>query len=448
MKMALPRGMFRHHKTGMLWARKDVPRELRTIIGQTSLQRTLKTKELEQARAGFHSIMAGFEARIAQARKIAAGDREASHEPYSVALTPDVLRWAQTQPQFVIQQFKRDMQQAKLINPPRELLSLDQLFEKWKAERKPSQNTAEEFLRALNQFRGNNGEHPITEYTAQHARAFKDAILAGRKPDGSQHAFQTQQKKFVGVKTIFAYADKNELLDQNPFAKVTLDRPKRAIETARQEWDHDQLRALFGSPVYASHKRPRGGAREASYWLPVLSLFHGARLGELCQLSLSDVVTKNGILSLSISPSWDDEHGQDKSTKTVASVRLVPLHRECIRLGFSEYVNGLRKQGKAKLFPAIKPDTKGRISGLWSKWFGRYRTEIGITTRYPDFHSFRHNWKSAARSADLPEDFHDQISGHDNKSVGRGYGKYPVERLKQSVDLIEYPVVIPVWPSR
>src|SRR5258707_1355433 len=66
MKMALPRGMFR--RGGKLWARKDVPKELREIVGQTSLQQTLGTGDVNRARVRFHEVMRGFEARIADAK--------------------------------------------------------------------------------------------------------------------------------------------------------------------------------------------------------------------------------------------------------------------------------------------------------------------------------------------------------------------------------------------
>ena len=47
--MAKPKGMYLRGSTW--WARKDVPKPLRKIIGQTSLQRTLETSDLSDAKA-------------------------------------------------------------------------------------------------------------------------------------------------------------------------------------------------------------------------------------------------------------------------------------------------------------------------------------------------------------------------------------------------------------
>jgi integrase len=134
--------------------------------------------------------------------------------------------------------------------------------------------------------------------------------------------------------------------------------------------------------------------------------------------------------------------GEHKSVKTAESIRIVPLHKRVIELGFLDYVKSLKG---TKMFPQIKPDSRGRWSGDYSKWFGRYRRSIGLDQRWTDFHSFRHTWKTAARGAKLPEDYHDEISGHDSASVGRSYGRYPVKVLKQALDKVRFDVLIPKW---
>jgi hypothetical protein len=107
-----------------------------------------------------------------------------------------------------------------------------------------------------------------------------------------------------------------------------------------------------------------------------------------------------------------------KSIKTRKSIRVVPLHKHVIELGFLDYVASLKG---AKMFPQIKPDSRGRWSGDYSKWFGRFQRSIGLDQRWTDFHSFRGTRKTAARGAGVPEDIHDEITGHHHGSVGRGY---------------------------
>ena len=255
-------------------------------------------------------------------------------------------------------------------------------------------------------------------------------------------AHSTREKWWGALATLFRFADKQEYLNTNPFGRITLERPKRAKESRRQEWDRAELQKLFQSPVFSRQTRFKAGAGEAQFWLPILSLFHGFRAGELCQLDRSDLVHRDGIACLRIRPSEDDEDGPAKSMKTEESIRTVPLHKRVIELGFLQYAKTLKG---SKMFPKIEPDTRGRWSGHFSKWFGRYRRSIGLDQRWTDFHSFRHSWKTAAKGAEIPEEIHDAISGHDSGSVGRSYGSVPIPRLKRELDKIEFDLSIPIW---
>ena len=63
--------MFR--RGNVYWARKDVPKKLQAILGTTSLQDTLNTTDETRARVLIHDMMKSYEARIANARAVLAG---------------------------------------------------------------------------------------------------------------------------------------------------------------------------------------------------------------------------------------------------------------------------------------------------------------------------------------------------------------------------------------
>lgn len=398
--MAKPKGMFLRGSTW--WARKDVPKELREIIGATSLQKTLGTGDLRLARITFHGVMQGFEAKIANARKQLAG--QPVDDPYVIQIEPSIhyQRFQAAKPE---NQIRSMLEKAKLIPDQREARSLDQVFEQWKAERKPTPNTIAEYERTKEMFVTLNGTLPIAEYTVAHARAWKQHVAAMTR-DGKALAHATLEKTFGAITTLFRFADRNDYLGANPFAKIVLEKPKRAKVNQRQDWDRDELRKLFASPVFSESKRFIAAGGEAAYWLPVLAVYHGFRAGELCQLDKADLVQREGIWCLRVRPSDEDDGKDAKSVKTSESVRLVPVHKRVIELGFLDYAKTLKG---TKMFPMIKPDSRGRWSGDYSKWFGRYRRSIGLDQRWTDFHSFRHTWKTAARGAELPEEYHDEI---------------------------------------
>jgi hypothetical protein len=220
-------------------------------------------------------------------------------------------------------------------------------------------------------------------------------------------------KRFREIGTLFKYAWKNDHIETNPFERVSLDRPKRAIAVKRPEWTLDQLWVWFSSPVFTERYRPVHG--EIAYWAVPLGMFHGLRLSEIAQLDRTDLVQSDGIWCLLVRPSEDDEDEQGKSAKTDTSVRTVPLHRRVVS-DFLEYPSTL---SGTKLFPGVRPDSKGRWSGRVSDWFTKYRRKLGLRERWFDFHALRHSWATAARGAYLDRSVHHALSGQEDRRCWR-----------------------------
>ena len=65
---------------------------------------------------------------------------------------------------------------------------------------------------------------------------------------------------------------------------------------------------------------------------------------------------------------------------TESSLRAVPIHPELVRIGFLQFVDHVRANGgtSARLFPKLTPGPKGGFGEAFSKWFGRYKRELGI----------------------------------------------------------------------
>ena len=79
----------------------------------------------------------------------------------------------------------------------------------------------------------------------------------------------------------------------------------------------------------------------------MIALFTGARINEICQLHTDDIQEKNGISFISINE--EDE----KHVKTKAGIRQVPIHNELIKIGFLDYMAGIRAKGETLLFPEV-----------------------------------------------------------------------------------------------
>lgn len=323
--------------------------------------------------------------------------------------------------------------------PAEEAVSLTKLVEHWRNDRNPT--NARTILKAdlvVRRFIELQNDLPVHAVTRKHCIAFRDALRAEGQSIPNTNSYTDK------LRALFAVAQARDLIKENPAMGLSLKDPTPKSKK-RLPFDSAALAKVFTSPIYTEGERPKGGAGEAAFWLPLLSLFTGARLEELGQLAPGDVREEH----------YDDSNGNRASTwvirltdageeqglKNASSVRRVPLHAELIRLGFIEFATARR--GKARLFYELRPDTKGVETGLWSKWFGRWlRNTCKVTDERIVFHSFRHTFKDLCRHAEVPEAVHDALTGHSgSNAVARAYGSdlYPLRPLVQSVNQLRLP---------
>ena len=214
---------------------------------------------------------------------------------------------------------------------------------------------------------------------------------------------------------------------------------------ARYSFSKDQLLALFSSPVYAgckssARRSEKGGEviRDGKYWIPLIALYSGMRMGEIVQLLVSDIKSEHGITYFDIGRG----EGEKKQIKTASSLRRVPIHRALVELGLSDYIADARAtRPKERLFEDIKPGANGDFSHNFSKWFGRYLRDTGAKTPKTTFHSFRHNFKDALVAASVPESYARMLMGHSDDGVHGLYGSgIPIKLLDAELQKIGYPL--------
>jgi integrase len=191
--------------------------------------------------------------------------------------------------------------------------------------------------------------------------------------------------------------------------------------------------------VYGGGARPAGCGEHAAVFVPLIALFAGMRIEEICQLRVSDIrrVGKRGWYISVID-------GEDQSLKTITSRRFVPIHPELQRIGLIALCQKKRAEGQEWLFHDLPVDKYGRRSSMFSKKWSIYvRCILGMKAddHRKSFHSFRHSFKQFARSCGIPEDIHDFLTGHGKNSEARKYGDsaYPEEPLFEAVRRYEIP---------
>ncbi|MFS2325366.1 site-specific integrase [Brucella sp. H1_1004] len=250
-------------------------------------------------------------------------------------------------------------------------------------------------------------------------------------------SFKTTDKYFTMIRSFFNWAKDEELISDVPGAKIKMmGAPKETAIEERLPYTDEELLNILNSPLYAGCKSP--GRRnlpgtlmiyDDKYWIPLVGLYSGMRLGEIVQLRVDDFKSEEGIAYFDVCLDEDD----DKTVKTLPSIRRVPVHPILISLGLLSYVAERRKNKRKRIFDDIKPSADNYYSANFSKFWSRYTGIIKIKTKKNSFHSFRHNFADAMREAEVAEDVSRQLTGHtDNAAKTDSHLRYGTKaRLKR-----------------
>lgn len=266
-----------------------------------------------------------------------------------------------------------------------------------------------------------------------------DQILALGLPPMSE---QTAKQSLERVSSFLKWAVREEYIAKNPADGIVID-TKAKSKNKRKPFDASDLQKLFGSDKY----RQGGFSKSWYYWLPLMGLYTGARLGEMAQLRLEDVMQVDGVWLLNVVDDEGDTDGEDtadtsRTVKTAAGRRRIPVHSALIKLGFLDYVETVRRTGASQLFPSLKKGCAG-WSDTPSKWFTRYRKEEGVTEKGKVFHSFRHSVISQLlQHSQFPLQHVQELIGHEQGEVA--YSEYfhglEAARLQELIETLQWPI--------
>ncbi len=326
------------------------------------------------------------------------------------------------------------------LSKPSARHKLRDVFDKWKTSGdNPSAATIRKKEVAVRFYEQFTEDASIETLTPEMGSEFAGWLLTKCKAE------KTAKDHLEAVKSLLNRATKQGGLGWLPENPWLAWRVKVRKVNARKPWRAEDLVKLFDSELFKAFELPSlpsaGGA--AAYWVPLLGLFTGARQSELCQLRTADIEADGEGLALFItSERGEEEDGTDEtSTKTAVSKRRIPVHPELIRLGFDDYWRDMRKAGHKVLFPQVQR-APGRPAGeYFSDWFLIYRRDQGITTRWVDFHAFRHTASTRLTDAGVPDSVADYLTGH--SSAGRGSARTykHMQELRAQQAKLAYPEV-------
>ncbi|MDO8738007.1 site-specific integrase [Candidatus Deferrimicrobium sp.] len=224
-------------------------------------------------------------------------------------------------------------------------------------------------------------------------------------------------KHIIRVGAFLKWCVKRGYVEANFAEGLTIAKRNTKEEEEREAYSQEDLQRLIKSPLYTTEKAKR---RPECFWIPLIGLYSGMRLNEICQLHLEDIREEQGILCFDV-----NEKG-DKRLKNASSKRVVPVHPILLDFGFREYVEVLRADGKVRLWENLKKKRDGYAQDF-GRWFQRFNRRYVTASRKRVFHSFRHTLADNLKQRQVEGVTIAEILGHSHGSItlsryGKGYG--------------------------
>jgi integrase len=446
--------------------RKRVPAALREALGKREIWRSLRTDSITVAkRRAFHAI-GQIEADLDQMSKTAGrGGNPTLSEPRDNG-RPWTMR-------SILNAAPTDMQAMAERMPP-SVLTFGEAYDRFLCD--PTQDWSPRTRLAYQTTRrlalsiiGAN--RPLEQVDRAACRDFLDTLRY--LPKGASRAFPKLTAKeaaaearasgyanLISPSNINTYLNKlcvmlnwavtEDMLSKNHLKGLRMADPVNQRDK-RLPFDDAQLEAIFSAPLYTGCLNDEGGysikgpnrPKGTRYWVPLIGLFSGMRLNEICQLDTSDVRIVDDV-NCFVATTESLCGTTDKRLKTASSMRLVPVHPRLLSLGFESFVVDARRAGRIKLFEDINPGSLGIRSTAFSKWFIQFINKVSASRPRTSYHSFRHCFRDALREARVDRELAMALGGWGNGGktgldVSDLYGRgFSPRRLRDEIAKVQY----------
>ena len=254
-------------------------------------------------------------------------------------------------------------------------------------------------------------------------------ILAQQNED---HISLTTIKKYLRVfREFMTFCKNNGYNVGDLYNDIRISKVKEAVE--REEFSKDELKLIFNVKTYP---RKIDIQHPYRFWIPLIALFSGMRLNEICQLYLDDIKCERKVWYFKLTDERKDQHIKNKASK-----RNVPIHPTLIELGLLDYIKRVKELKKDRLFYQFSYSEKNHYANTMSGWFARYLKQLGIKKNTNAFHSFRHTVKQHLRDSGISIEYQHKLCGWVGGNIGEDvYGRHvSVKKLSNELEKLKYP---------
>ncbi len=307
-------------------------------------------------------------------------------------------------------------------------VTLDAVWDAWVLETEPGYGTVKRWKPLLRKLMERLGHDDLAVVTNKDLRDWVASLIGGGSDKRGLNNNTVRKVHVAAVKCLMAYAESRSFIKVDPAEKLKVASGKKFARKMRG-FSHDEAVGILRKCLSPPSPRMSPEFALAIRWVPWICAYTGARVNEITQLRACDVMLKEGIWCIMITP--------DAGTvKTEA--RIVPLHAHLVEQGLIEYCRS--KKGKEPLFYKKRDKSNGdttvvppyeEMGARLSKWVRR----IGPQDLDLDpNHAWRHRFKSVAGSCKIPERVADEIQGHAPTTQGRRYGEVFLKDMAECVN--------------
>jgi integrase len=277
----------------------------------------------------------------------------------------------------------------------------------------------------LRLFAGIVGDKPVTELNGDDCRSFFDEVVfwprnaskqsgnAGlsvreiiskaKASGGEPPAAHTLSKHRQRLSVFLNFLLDNDRLQKNPLKGIAKASKFDAEDDTGRAFTQPELDAIFEPVAFA------GWAAKYPHrlWAPLIGLFSGARITEVCQLYVDDIGMEHGV------PGFHIRKGKPgQKLKNKSSQRFIPIAQPLLDAGFLSFVEDMKAGGHERLFPHL-PNADGNGYGRqMSRQFSTYIKSRGVSDAGMGFHAFRHTLATRLDRAGIGHGTIARITGH------------------------------------
>lgn len=330
-----------------------------------------------------------------------------------------------------------------------------------------------------------SGDLPVSDISSVHMREFWDVhrwwprkasskrcfrdmsdaeILAeGKRTNSSGPRASSIKAAKADLAAFFNHLLRSRIIHHTPLDPFMDIKDDLMGPDARRPFTDQELSTLFDPAKFV----PWAKKLPHTWWGPILGLYTGARVNEIAQAKVRDVVDHYGRVCLAIRKTVDaDLAGNSQmrtrqSLKGKSAIRFIPIAQPVLDAGFLDYVADVRATKHPRLFPHLSCGVNKKTGELNGAGYGR-----GLSTRFSQylhevldlpsgfsFHLFRHTLATALELQGVKPELIATITGHEiRKSVPvlqevylHGQPSRLVEQQVEAIALFTPPVTLPVY---